>query len=59
MRSALVRVLTAPVSTPMDPTVTLTKEIEPSTHKEIKFMQQVPYLNAVGALMHLVKGSPS
>src|SRR4051812_32522015 len=42
-----------PVTTPMEPGLTLTKSSSPSTQEEIEFMWSVPYLNAVGKLNYL------
>ena len=40
------------VATPLDPSVKLTKEMEPKTEKEILEMKTVPYRSAVGSLMY-------
>jgi len=42
-----------PVSTPIDPGVRLDDSMSVSTPEDIAYMDQVPYLNAVGALMYL------
>jgi hypothetical protein len=43
----------APVTTPMEPGLKLTKDMCPTTPAEIQEMLGVPYLNAVGALNYL------
>jgi hypothetical protein len=43
----------SPVLTPMDPSVTLSLAHAPSTPEDHAFMQTVPYVSAVGALMYL------
>ncbi|KAG8951326.1 hypothetical protein FRC04_006566, partial [Tulasnella sp. 424] len=43
----------APVTTPMEPGLKLTKDTCPTTQEEINEMRNVPYLNAVGALNYL------
>ena len=45
------------VSTPMDPSVTLTKDMSPSTREEENSMRDVPYQNAVGSLMYAMLGT--
>jgi hypothetical protein len=42
-----------PVSTPMDPNVRLSSAMSPQSPADTKFMQSVPYVQAVGALMYL------
>jgi transposase InsO family protein len=42
-----------PVSTPMTPGLNLNSTMGPSTPEEIQEMQNIPYLNAVGALNYL------
>jgi hypothetical protein len=42
-----------PVSTPIDPSVRLSSSMSPQSSADVKFMQSVPYLQAVGALMYL------
>lgn len=42
-----------PVTTPLDPSVCLSASMSPQSSADIKFMQSVPYLQAVGALMYL------
>jgi hypothetical protein len=42
-----------PVSTPMDPNVRLSSAMSPQSLADAKFMQSVPYVQAVGALMYL------
>jgi hypothetical protein len=43
----------SPVSTPMDPSVSLTAAHAPLTLEDKAFMRTVPYVSAVGALMYL------
>ena len=43
----------SPVSTPMEPGLSLSKEQSPKTPEERNRMSKVPYLSAVGALMYL------
>jgi hypothetical protein len=43
----------SPVSTPMDPSVSLTAAHVPSTPEDKAFMRTVPYVSAVGTLMYL------
>ena len=43
----------SPVSTPMDPGLRLSVSQAPSTPEDVAYMQSVPYINAVGALMYL------
>jgi hypothetical protein len=43
----------SPVSTPMDPSVSLTSAHAPLTPEDKAFMRTVPYVSAVGALMYL------
>lgn len=42
-----------PVSTPMLPGLRLSKDMAPNTPQDIAFMNNTPYLSAVGALMYL------
>ena len=42
------------VSTPMDPLLKLTKELEASTDEEKRYMSTVPYRQAVGSLMYVM-----
>ncbi|KAJ3991368.1 hypothetical protein F5050DRAFT_1540731, partial [Lentinula boryana] len=42
-----------PVSTPMDPGVTLSKDDCPKTPEEIEEMRNIPYMSAVGSLLFL------
>lgn len=42
-----------PVGTPMDPGVRLSKDTSPTTDAERASMKDIPYINAVGALMYL------
>ena len=42
-----------PVQTPMEPGLHLTKDMSPKTDAERAEMREVPYINAVGALMYL------
>ena len=42
-----------PVVTPMEPGLQLTKEMGATTAEEMAEMKNIPYLNAVGALMYL------
>ena len=42
-----------PISTPMDPGLHLTKDMCPKNEQERAEMSEVPYINAVGALMYL------
>ena len=46
-----------PVTTPMDPGAVLNKSQSPTTKEEIKEMRNIPYMNAVGALMYLAIGT--
>ena len=46
-----------PVSTPLDKSVTLSKDDCPDTPEEIADMSSVPYLSAVGSLMYLAIGT--
>lgn len=43
-----------PISTPMEPGVTLTKAMAPSFPEEVEYMKYVPYMAAVGSLQYLV-----
>ncbi|KAG8976249.1 hypothetical protein FRC05_004499 [Tulasnella sp. 425] len=43
----------APVTTPMEPGLKLTKDTCPTTQAEINEMRNIPYLNTVGALNYL------
>lgn len=43
----------APISTPMDPGGSLTKDMGATSSEDIAFVQQVPYLSAVGNLNYL------
>jgi hypothetical protein len=43
----------SPVSTPMDPSVSLTSAHAPLTPEDKVFMRTVPYMSAIGALMYL------
>jgi hypothetical protein len=42
-----------PVSTPMTPSLQLTKEMGPNTEEDISAMSSIPYLSAVGSLSFL------
>ena len=42
------------VSTPMDPTVRLSKAMEPANEKEIEFMSEIPYRKVIGMGMYLI-----
>jgi hypothetical protein len=42
-----------PISTPIDPGTRLSSSMSPQTSEEIEAMHNVPYLQAVGALMYL------
>jgi len=42
-----------PVSTPLDPSVRLSASMSPQSAADTKFMESVPYIQAVGALMYL------
>ena len=46
-----------PVSTPLDKSVTLSKDDCPDTPEEIAYMSSVPYLSAIGSLMYLAVGT--
>ena len=46
-----------PVTTPMDPGTKLSKEMCPKSEEECEEMRNVPYMNAVGALMYLAIGT--
>jgi Reverse transcriptase (RNA-dependent DNA polymerase) len=46
-----------PVTTPMEPGITLDQSQYPSTEEEIEEMKKVPYMNAIGALMYLAIGT--
>lgn len=46
-----------PVSTPMEPGLQLTKKQAPETNDHKEYMKNVPYMNAVGALMYLAIGT--
>ena len=46
-----------PVSTPLDKSVTLSKDDCPDTPEEIADMSSVPYLSTVGSLMYLAIGT--
>jgi hypothetical protein len=41
------------VLTPMTPGMVLTKQMSPQTPEEVQFMQNVPYLSAIGSLQYL------
>ena len=45
------------VSTPLDKSVTLSKDDCPDTPEEVADMSSVPYLSAVGSLMYLAIGT--
>jgi hypothetical protein len=45
-----------PISTPLDKSVTLSKDDCPDTPDEIAYMSSVPYLSAVGSLMYMSVG---
>ena len=46
-----------PVSTPLDKSVTLSKDDCPDSPDEVAYMSSVPYLSAVGSLMYLAVGT--
>ena len=46
-----------PVTTPMDPSAKLSKAMCPKSEEEREEMRNVPYMNAVGALMYLAIGT--
>lgn len=46
-----------PVCTPMDPSVHLSKDMEPSTEDERRAMASVPYRSAVGSIMYAMVGT--
>jgi len=47
----------SPVVTPMDASVTLTREQAPSTPEDVAYMATIPYLEALGSLMYLSQGT--
>jgi hypothetical protein len=42
-----------PVRTPADPSVTLSTEMSPKSHDEVRDMESIPYRSLLGALLHL------
>jgi hypothetical protein len=46
-----------PVSTPINSSVKLTKDMSPKTEEEISEMTSIPYRSAVGSLIYLVTGT--
>ena len=46
-----------PISTPLDKSVTLSKDDCPDSPDEIAYMSSVPYLSTVGSLMYLAVGT--
>jgi hypothetical protein len=46
-----------PVSTPLDPSITLSKSMAPTSPEDIAYMKKVPYLSAVGNLVYLASGT--
>jgi hypothetical protein len=46
-----------PVSTPLDPSITLSKSMAPTSPEDIAYMKKVPYLSAVGSLVYLASGT--